>query len=108
MSVTLKSKTLVMVRHSVGQTVVHSPQKQHLAMSMSNFAAYIRLDVPSEVFPISPVALMGSISMQSTGQIFAHLSHTMQSSISLCNRYRPLSGTGIVSWGYWMVEIPPV
>ena len=72
-----------MVRHSVGQTVVQSPQKQHLAMSISNLAAYSRMAEPSEAWPTTPVALIGSISIQSTGQTLAHLSQTIQSSISL-------------------------
>ena len=95
-----------MVRHSVGQTVVHKPQKQHFDISISNLAAYKRMGDPSEVVPTRPVALIGSISMQSTGQTFTHLSQTMQSSISLCNWYRPLTGTGIVCWGYSKVKIP--
>ena len=94
-SKTEKSYSDVIVKHSVGQTVVHKPQKQHFDISMSNFAAYNRIGDPSEVCPTRPVALMGSISMQSTGHTLTHLSQTIQSSISLCNWYRPFTGTGI-------------
>ena len=95
-----------MVKHSVGQTVVHKPQKQHFDISMSNFAAYKRMGEPSEVCPTRPVALIGSISMQSTGHTLTHLSQTIQSSISLCNWYLPFTGTGIFSCGYSKVNIP--
>jgi hypothetical protein len=46
---TEKSYSDVIVKHSVGQTVVHKPQKQHFDISMSNFAAYNRMGDPSEV-----------------------------------------------------------
>ena len=62
-----------MVKHSVGQTVVQSPQKQHFAISISNFAACKRTGEPSEVVRISSGDLIASISMQSTVQTLAHL-----------------------------------
>ena len=80
-----KSYSEVIVKHSVGQTVVQSPQNIHFAISISNLAAKSRIAEPSEAYPAIPVALIGSISIQSTGQTFAHLSQTIQSSISLCN-----------------------
>ncbi len=74
-----------MVKHSVGHTVVHKPQKQHFAMSILNLAACKRTGDPSDAYLINSGDFMASISIQSTGQTFAHLSQTMQSSISQSN-----------------------
>src|SRR5690606_41415955 len=60
--VTLLSYVTFMMIHSVGHTVVHRPQHMHLAISISNRAAWSSFLVPSEVIPMSSTALIASFS----------------------------------------------